>query len=653
MSQTNLENPSPSNTVLGQLEEWLGASGAARGPAFTVLIHTIKDALKADEVAVALDAICRTALPDLDYTSAQSLARLYRRAADRAAPAGQPVRVAVLGSSTTDQLSALLDLYLFAGGVSAEIYESDFGVFRQEILDPDSGLYTFNPNTVFLATGWRDLGHVPGVGDTGAAVSQQAEAELEDWSLLWQTMHDRIGCQVIQNNFDRPAWRTLGNYERGHPAALGRYIDRVNAMFHEQAPPFVTLHDIDHLSAAVGRWAWGDERFYHHAKMPCAPECLVNYAHSVAALVCAQSGMGKKCLVLDLDNTLWGGVIGDDGLGGILLGQGDAESEVFLSIQQYVKGLCERGVILAVCSKNEEAAAREVFERHPEMVLALEDISCFVANWDDKATNLRHIAAELNIGLNALVLLDDNPVERALVRQLAPEVAVPELPEDAGGFVQALEMHRYFEVTSLGAEDLQRTEYYRANTGRKTLQRSTGNVDDFLASLNMTARIAPIQDTTLERSVQLINRSNQFNLTTRRYTIAEILAMVQDDSTLTRTVSLVDRFGDNGLISVLVAKTNGDSLEIDTWLMSCRVLKRGVEHVLLNHLCRLARDRGLKTIRGEFIPTAKNTLVRNHFAELGFTQTDGDDAEHTHWELELSPDWKPLNTFIEESDTHG
>ncbi len=298
--------------------------------------------------------------------------------------------------------------------------------------------------------------------------------------------------------------------------------------------------------------------YFFHAKLPCAPEFIVDYGFSVASLLAAQLGLSKKCLVLDLDNTCWGGVIGDDGLGGIRLGQGDAEGEAFVAFQQYAKALKQRGVLLAVCSKNEEHIAKEVFETHTEMVLRLDDISCFMANWTDKAANLREIARRLNIGLNSLVLVDDNPAERALVRQLAPEVAVPELPDDPAGFIQALEPYRYFQTLSIAPEDLQRAEYYRTNAQREEALSGSANVDDYLRSLVMTARIGPVTAMSLERTAQLINKSNQFNLTTRRRSAAEVSAIAADPQWLTRTVSLTDRFGDNGLIGVLLAKVEGD-----------------------------------------------------------------------------------------------
>lgn len=559
----------------------------------------------------------------------------------------------MLGGFTTHQLVTLLELYLRAGRVEPEIYEADYGTFRQELLDPTSALHEFRPEFIILATSWRDLGHRPELGDDRDEVRRKVEAELADWGRLWHVAHDRLGCQIIQNNFDLPAWRTLGNHESRHPAGFGRFATLVNVGLQDAAPPYVTIHDLDHLAATWGRWSWGDERFYHHAKLACSPEHLVDYAHSLSSLVLAQLGGAKKCLALDLDNTLWGGVIGDDGLGGIRLGQGDPEGESFLAFQRYAKALRQRGVILAVCSKNTESIAREVFEKHPEMVLRLDDISCFMANWDDKATNLVRIAERLNIGLNSLVFVDDNPAERAIVRRLRTEVAVPELPEDPSGYVPAIERHRYFQALALSTEDLRRTDYYKADAQRQAAESSAEDIEGFLKSLEMTARVGPIDAATLERSVQLIHRSNQFNLTTRRRSVAEVQALMQDGDWLTRTVSLRDRFGDNGLISVVLAKAVGDVLEIDTWLMSCRVLKRGVEHFLLNHLAEQARARGLSALRGEYIPTAKNGLVRDHYANLGFARSGGDDSGRTTWILRLDDGWTPFPTFITEAPRDG
>lgn len=603
--------------------------------------------------AEALPYLRSAVVPGLDYTGAQALARLQRQWRAAAPPRKPDTRLAILGSVTSEQLAQAVDLFLFGWNLAADLYESHYGIFRQEILDPSSGLHAFRPQILFLATGWRDLGNVPRLNDDDDAVRRAVDAEFAAWSRLWQTAHERLGCQLVQNNFDAPPWRALDNHEPRQAGSFGRFVSLLNQAFAERAPAYVTIHDLDHLAACAGRWRWADERFFHHAKLPCAPECLVDYAHSVASLVAAQSGVGKKCLVLDLDNTLWGGVIGDDGLGGIRLGQGDGEGEAYLSFQRYVHSLRTRGVILAVCSKNEDHIAREVFEKHAEMVLRLDDISCFVANWTDKATNLRTIAQRLNIGLNALVFVDDNPVERAIVRQLVPEVAVPELPADPAGYVRALAKHRFFQVVSVNAEDLQRTEMYKANAARDEAEASSGTVEDFLRSLEMTARTAPVDTANLERTVQLIGRSNQFNLTTRRYSNADIVAKLDDPAWITRTVSLADRFGDNGLICVLLARIDGGALEIDTWLMSCRVLKRGVEDFLLNHLVALARARGVHTLRAEYIPTSKNGLVREHYRHLGFTQVKAEADGHTWWELDVANGWAERQVFIKEVGANG
>lgn len=298
-----------------------------------------------------------------------------------------------------------------------------------------------------------------------------------------------------------------------------------------------------------------------------------------------------------------------------------------------------------MCSKNEDANAREPFEKHPEMVLKLGDISCFVANWEDKAANLRRIAQELNIGLDSLVFVDDNPAERSIVRRLVPEVAVPELPEDPADYLRVLDAGRYFDAVSISGEDFKRTEYYKANAERRQIASSAGDIEQFLASLEMRAHIGPIGAMELERSVQLIGKSNQFNLTTRRHSAGDVQAMMESPDWVTRQVKLADRFGDNGLISVLLARQEGDALAIDTWLMSCRVLKRGVEQLLLNDVVAAARERGLKRITGQYLPTAKNVLVKDHYAALGFTRVSEADGA-TAWELDIGA-WTPLSHHIE------
>lgn len=634
------------------LEDYLAARDD-RNQAFSRLAGQLREAVEAGAVDEAAAILRRVVSPTLDYTGAQTLLRIFKKLKGRV-KSPHSIRLAVLGSFTTKQLVALIELQLFAAGIDAEVYEGEYGVFRQEILDPTSQLHAFKPQVVFLATARRDLGRRPGLGATAAEVAQLVAAERDEWASLWQAAYQSIGCQVIQNNFVAPAWRSFGNHEGRQPGSLGRFVEQMNRALTDAAPPHVVVHDVDHLAAAWGRWQWDDSRFFHQAKLPCAPECLVDYAHSVASLVIAQRGLSRKCAVLDLDNTLWGGVIGDDGLGGIRLGQGNAEGEAYLEFQAYLKTLRERGILLAVCSKNRHETAAEVFEKHPEMILRASDIACFVANWDDKASNLKAIAKTLNIGLDSLVFIDDNPAERLIVRQNVPQVAVPELPEDVAGYVRAIEQHRYFQVLAVASEDLVRTEYYKADALRREVQTAAaGDITAYLRSLDMVAQVGPITPLTLERSAQLIQRSNQFNLTTRRYLPAELTAMAQDPAWITRTISLADRFGDNGLISVVLARSAGDVLEIDTWLMSCRVLKRGVEQMVLNHFYRLAHAAGHKAIRGVYIPTPKNELVREHYATLGFTQVGQGEGGRTEWQLSIDGAEPPQVHFIQENPVYG
>jgi FkbH-like protein len=617
------------------------------------LLRWLKDEIRAGNVDHLAAIFPRLLIPGLDYTTAISLHRVLKQIRGLRPNQDRTTRIAVLGSVTIHQITEFLDLYLQAGGVRALFYEADYGTINQEFLDPASGLREFRPDFVVICTSWRDLKSEPTLTDSREEVSRKVRDEVSSWSTLWQLAREELHCQVIQSNFAAPPWRTLGNLDASHPGGFSRFVSLVNQALADAAPLEVTIHDVDRLAADFGRCKWGDERFFFQAKLPCSPECLVDYAHSLAALILAHLGVARKCLVLDLDNTLWGGVIGDDGLGGIRLGQGEPESEAFEAFQRYVKSLGERGVMLAVCSKNDEKIAREVFEKHPEMVLRLEDISCFIANWDDKPANLARISKQLNIGLNSLVFFDDNPAERSIVRRLQPDVAVPEVPDDPAYRIQALERHRYFEALTISGEDLKRKDFYRANSEREALESSTGSLDDFLRSLAMQARIEPVRAINVERTVQLINRSNQFNLTTRRYTNADVIEFTTSPNWITCTISLLDRFGDNGLISVLLAGVESDSLVIDTWLMSCRVLKRGVEALLLNHLVALALERGLRRLVGEYFPTAKNALVREHYRTLGFIQVGGEVGGNTRWELRIDDRWTPRSHFIREIASDG
>jgi FkbH-like protein len=586
----------------------------------------------------------RAVSPLLDYSSLMALRRyLPLRTADDTEP---PLRLAILGGPTTIQLRHLIEVFLAAEGVVAEIYESDYGVFRQEILSPDSELNAFRPVIVFLATSARDVIRAPSLGDDEAAVALLADEEAAGWAQLWETASARWNATIIQNNFEIAPGSVFGHQALRLPAARENYLERLNRLLAARAPQHVVFHDLRGLAAEAGAHAWFDPRFYFEAKMPCGAASLVAYGHSVVSIVRAVLGRSRKVLVLDLDNTLWGGVVGDQGAGGITLGEGSSEGEAFLAFQRHAKLLRDRGVVLAVCSKNDEGKAREPFEQRADMVLRLSDIACFVANWQNKADNLRAIAERLAVGLDSLVLVDDNPAERALVRRLAPEVAVPDMPDDPAGFSQALMAHRYFETVAFTPEDLARARYYAANAKRRAAAAQSTDIDAYLASLRMRMKVAPVSELNIERVTQLINKSNQFNLTTRRFTVAQVRELANSADWRTLTFSLRDTMGDNGLISVILLSRDSGTLQIDTWLMSCRVLARGVEQFARNALVELARREGIGRLEGVYIPTARNGMVAQHYAGLGFAPAGTDDGQ-TFWTLGVVPDLPALPHHIE------
>jgi FkbH-like protein len=560
------------------------------------------------------------------------------------------IRVAIVGSTTLDHVRDLLAFYLAREGFEVDIYLAPFGSLFPEILDPMSGLYAFKPDVVWIFSGYRDA-ILPSVASelpdsrTGAAIDK----ETSRWTKLWETIRSRSDCAIIQNNFDLPTERSAGNFDASWSQGTLRLLRKLNDALATARTTGVTLFDLDHISALIGKRQWNDSRFWYHSKHAFSVDAAGEVAFQCAKQVVAIYGQSKKCIVLDLDNTLWGGVIGDDGLAGIALGNG-AVGEAFVAFQAYVLKLKQRGIILAVCSKNNEDVAQDVFIKHPDMVLKLEDISMFVANWQNKADNIANIAKVLNIGLDSIVFVDDNPAERALVKEMLPQVSVPELPVEPENYIQALERHLYFETTSLSNEDSERSNYYRENAQRALLQESVTDLSNFLKNLDMTAEWGTVDAFHLSRFTQLINKSNQFNLTTIRYSESEISARINDtDKWICLYFKLKDRFGDNGLIaSVLLEKQSAHTLVIDTWAMSCRVLSRTMEEFIMECIIRAAKKLGNHAVIGKFRPTAKNKMVATLYNRLGLT-LENEENGATNWRLVVSEAYVPTRSFIKDS----
>lgn len=592
----------------------------------------------------------------LDLTQLTKLAKVLDKARSR----GQslhpltPFRLAVLSNSTIDMIVPALKASAVRHGIELEVIQPSFDQVAQEALTPNSKVNSSKPDAVLFALDYRALPLKLSLGDPAAAA-----ATVQGVLGYLQTLRDGIktnsNALCIFQNFAPPVETLFGSLDRALPGNLRSLIDGIN----QELTAWVlnsgdVLLDIAGLAETVGLASWHNLQLWNLGKFAFSDEFIPLYGDYVARTVASIRGKSRKVLVLDLDNTVWGGVIGDDGLDGIAIAQGDARGEAHLSVQRLALDLRKRGIVLAVSSKNTDSVAREPFEKHPEMLLKLDHIAVFQANWNDKATNIQTIAEELSLGLDSIVFLDDNPVERGLVRKLLPQVAVPELPEDPAWYARTLAAAGYFEAVAFANEDLARAGFYQDNAKRVTLQKQVGGVDAYLASLDMTITFQPFDATGRARIVQLINKSNQYNLTTRRYTDPEILEAEEDPTVFTLQVRLADIFGDNGMISVVLCRTAGTQVwEVDTWLMSCRVLGRKVEHMVLREILNHAREAGIGTLRGVYKPSGRNDLVIDHYAKLGFSKVREEADGTTEWELqveEANPESAPMKVISQRFD---
>ena len=587
---------------------------------------------------------------DLNFLETMQLDRVLQEKFGNAPPpvlSTQPISLAVLSSATIDQLLPGIRIGALRRNLWVSTYVTDYGQSLQELMDPSSRLQQFKPTVVLIAFDALNLFGTNPLGLTAEAASLKLERALDQVQTLWRLSREKFGCRIIQQT-PLPLYHPLmGHNEQRLPDSpyhlLRVFNARLRVLADEQD---VDLLDINSWAAMDGLRDWHDPVLWHKAKQEVSPVAGPMYGELVGRLLSAQQGRSFKCLVLDLDHTLWGGVIGDDGLEGIQLGQGSGVGESYSAFQRFLRDLASRGVILAVCSKNDEKAALEAFEKHPEMVLKKNDIACFVANWNDKASNLRLIAQRLNIGLDAIVFVDDSTFERNQVRGELSMVAVPELPEDSALYPACISAAGYFEAITLTQDDRVRSVQYQNNLEREKTQASFSDLTGYLKSLDMELIWGAFDPLSLPRVTQLINKSNQFNLTTRRYSEEETRRFAGDSKVVTLRCRLTDRFGDNGIIGIMIAldQKDGDWL-VDTWLMSCRVLGRGVESAMLDLLAQETSRKGAKKLIGQYFPTSKNSMVQNHYAELGFAPIDSDSDGKTRWVLKLESK-KAFDYFI-------
>lgn len=554
-------------------------------------------------------------------------------------------KIAILGGSTTAEIRDQLELFLLSGQIKPEFYESDYNRYYEDALFSEE-LRSFKPDIVYIHTTHRNISFKPDICDSGEQIIDKLNSEYEKLESIWNSLKNDLNCTIIQNNFDYPGNRSLGNLERSLSVGFVNFIDKLNARLSSQAEKvnYLIISDISYLSAEIGLRSWHDSSLWFNYKYALSFEGISYLSKNIANIIKAILGKSKKSLVLDLDNTLWGGVIGDDGPEKIKIGNETAIGEAYLDFQKYIKELKSRGVILNIASKNDGEIAREGLS-HVDMILSESDFFSIKANWEQKDHNINNIAKEINIGLDSIVFVDDNPAEREIVKQSLNSVSVPDIGSDILNYIDHLDKNGYFEIVSLSDEDRKRNDYYKANLERENQRVKVKSYSDFLKSLEMVAEIGIVKSVYIDRITQLVNKTNQFNLTTKRYTLSDIVSMSSSEDFLILYGRLKDKFGDNGLISVIIAHKIEAELHIDLWIMSCRVLKRDMEKAMFDDLVGKASMLGLKKIIGYYSKTKKNHLVVDHYKKLGFNCISSDDG-NSCWEFNVHNDYETKNTVI-------
>jgi FkbH-like protein len=557
------------------------------------------------------------------------------------------IRIALLGGSTISEFKDYLELFLLDTGFRPSFYESGYGAYYEEALFNQRDLSEFKPDIAIVYTSTANLRAIPSICDDVGALAAGIATEAGKLVAIWAALQNKLGCHVIQTNFEFFPYLSLGSLDTSHPAGLNRFIQQLNLRIADEAVSHagVTILDQHYLSSRHGLDNWLDQARWCQYKIVCTPAGNMHSAYACAAQILSIRGGAAKVLALDLDNTLWGGVIGDDGVDGIKLGPGNPLGEAFQSFQRYVLRLKDRGVILAVCSKNERANALAGLN-HSYSLLKPDDFAYIAADWAPKYENLAKIAEALNIGLDSIVFVDDNPAEQHAVRLNLPQVRVPAVGSNVADYIGIIDSFHFFETVSLTSEDIHRGASYRAMAHATERASNIENYDQYLASLEMCAEIGPFDASTIGRVVQLANKTNQFNLTTHRVTEPEILSIAADAAWLTLTGRLFDRFADHGLVAVLAAKIDGPVADIELWLMSCRVFNRKLEHAMFDRLVDVASIRGLKSIRGRYIPSEKNQVVQTLYRDFGFDLVDQSDSGSSTWIYHLPAEYEPKNDMI-------
>lgn len=555
-------------------------------------------------------------------------------------------KIAILGGSTTNDIKNILELFLLNYGIKPSFYESEYNRFYEDGMFPNPVLEEFAPDLIYIYTSNRNISDYPMLTDTKNAVDQKINMVINRFRGLWGHISEVYHCPIIQNNFELPFYRLMGNRDASDYRGRVNFITRLNLIFGEYAQEHANffIHDLNYEAASYGLDKWADPYYWHMYKYAMCVPAIPYVAFNVANIIKSLFGKNKKVLNLDLDNTLWGGIIGDDGADNIEIGQETSIGQTYAEFQEYIREQKQLGVLLTVNSKNEEAVALTGFER-PDSVLKKDDFTVFKANWNPKSSNLLTTAEEMDLLPESIVFVDDNPAEREIVRQQVAGVSVPEI-DVVEHYIQVLDRNGFFEVTNLSEDDMKRNEMYRANARRRQAQTAYRDYDEYLTSLEMRGTIRRFEPVYMSRISQLTNKSNQFNLTTRRYSRAEIEEAASDPLRITLYGKLEDKFGDNGVVSVVIGKRIADELHIDLWLMSCRVLKRDMEFAMMDELVDQCQRAGIVRIVGYYYPTAKNGMVKDFYSLQGFTKIAEDETGNTTWEYSVTSNYEKKNKVI-------
>lgn len=554
--------------------------------------------------------------------------------------------IAILGGSTTSNIKLILELFLLNYGIEPQFYESEYNQYYEDAVFKNERLEKFKPDIIYIHTSNRNIETYPCMSDDCNDVNRLIYNVVMKFSQIWDSLSKTYKCPIIQNNFEMPFYRIMGNKDASDIHGRVNFLTRLNLEFYQYAQTHDNFYicDLNYLSADYGLKEWADPFFWHMYKYALNVSAIPYLSFNVANIMKSIFGKNKKGFVLDLDNTLWGGVVGDDGVENLEIGPEEPVGQAYTEFQKFLKDHKQFGVILNVASKNDEANALAGLN-HPDNVLAPDDFIVIQANWDPKDINFGKISKELNLLPDSLIFVDDNPAERHIVTSQIKGVVAPEIGE-VHQYIQNIDRGGYFEVTTFSADDQKRSEMYKENLKRARLQAEFSNYNDYLISLQMKAIIKSFEPILIARIAQLTNKSNQFNLTTKRYTQAEIEEISGNEEYITLYGRLIDRFGDNGVVSVVIGHKVGCECRIDLWIMSCRVLKRNMEFAMMDSLVKKCKEAGIRTIHGYYYPTAKNSMVKDFYGLQGFTKISKDAMGNTEWIFEISSDYKNKNNVI-------